>query len=224
MYPLFTIFLVFGLFTLIYMKRSSNDFNKSNEEFLAREREANSVRKQPLIDLNYIKPDLSSIPEIETTDEYILERLNTLKVLSGDETKIVNLSSFSNTELKIQYGVANLPILTEYDQNFTALCRVLYELGKRFYESNNTDIAIAFLELGISCGTDLKSHYTLLADIYEANMQYKEIVRLIHSAENINSALKGALLRDLKARLSDTNYSVDEPEKPLEDVSSTTEL
>lgn len=224
MYPLFTTFLIFGLFTFVYMRRSSSNFNKSNEEFLAREREANNVRKQPLVGLDYIKPDLSSIPDIETTDEYILERLNTLKVLSGDDVKIVNLSSLSNTELKIQYGVANLPALTEYDQNFTALCRTLYELGKRFYESGDTYTAKAFLEVGINCGTDLKSHYTLLADIYEENMQYKEIIGLIHHAENINSALKGALLRDLKARLSDTNYSIDEPEKPLEDIKSTTEL
>ena len=206
------------------MRRSSNDFNKSNEEFLAREREANSIRKQPLIGLEYIKPDLSSLPTIETSDEYILERLNTLEVLSGEDTKIVNLSSYTNTDLKLKYGVANLTILTEYDQNFTALCRCLYELGKRLYEADDKNAAKAFLELGISCGTDLKSHYTLLADIYEENMQYKEIVELIHHAENINSALKGSLLRDLNERLKDTNYSADEPKKPLEDIKSITEI
>jgi len=220
MYPFFTAFALFALFTFVMMKRGSNNFNKNKEAFLEREREANSVRRQPIKDLKYVNLNLSDLPSVETTDEYLMERLDTLKVLSEEDNKIVNLSSYTNTDLKIAYGVANLPILTSYDQNFTSLCRCLYELGKRFYESGDIKTAKSYLEYGISIGTDLKSHYTLLADIYEQNMQYKEIVGLIHSAENINSALKGSLLRDLNNRLKDTNYSADEIQKPLEDIST----
>lgn len=220
MYPIFITFVIFALFTFVYMNKTTNSFAKEKEAFLEKEREANSVRKMPLTDLNYISFDINNLPAIETDDEYIIERLHTLEVLSDENTKIVNLSAYTNTELKLKYGVANLNLLTEYDQNFINLCRCLYELGKRLYDSGDIEKAKAYLEYGIKCGTDLKLHYTLLADIYEQNIQYKEIVSLIKSAENINSALKSSLLKDLSKRLEGTNYSVNEEAPPLEDIST----
>lgn len=218
MYPIFTVFVIFALFTFIFMRRTSTKSITGAESFLEREREANSVRKQPLTDVQFVNVDIASLPVIETDDAYLLERFDTLKHLSDSETKIANLSSYSNTDLKFKYGVANLTILTEYDQNFTNLCRCLFEIGRRLFESGNVPAAKAYLEYGIECGTDLKSHYALLADIYEQEMSYDKIVDLIHRAENLNTALKGALIRDLKSRLEDTNYSADDPVKELENI------
>lgn len=220
MYPIFTVFVFFALFTYIFMRRSTNSFSKEKELFMEKEREANSVRKMPLTDPNYVNVDIDSLPKIETDDEYLLERLSTLNILSEGDNKIVNLSNYTNTDLKLKYGVANLTTLTEYDQNFTNLCRCLYEIGNRLFSAGDIDNAKAYLEYGITCGTDLKLHYTLLADIYEQNLQYKEIVKLIKNAENVNSALKPSLIKDLKKRLEDTNYSVDEEDAVLEDISS----
>ena len=220
MYPIFTVFVIFALFTFIYMNRSTSTLSKEKEEFLEKEREANNVRKQPITDLNYVKVNLEELPKIETDDEYLNERFNTLRVLSEEDTKIVNLSNYTNTDLKLKYGVANLTILTEYDQNFTNLCRCLYEIGRRLYDTGNQDDAKAYLEYGIKCGTDLKLHYTLLADIYEQNMQYKDIVALIKKAENINSVLKPSLIRELTKRLEGTGYTATEEEAPLEDITT----
>ena len=219
MFPIFFLFVIFALITFLYMNKSNNSLSKEKEEFLERERAANSVRKMPLTDLEYIDVDLSSLPKIETDDEYILERLNTLNRLASDDVKIANLSSYTNTELKLKYGVANLTLLTEYDQNFTTLCRCLYEISKRLYDLKDIEKANAYLEYGIICKTDLKLHYTLLADIYEENLQYKEIVSLISSAKTVNSALKTSLIKDLEERLKGTNYSADDEKTPLEDIS-----
>lgn len=201
MYPIFTIFFIFAIFTYIYMNKSNSSFSKEKEALFEREREANSVRKQDISNLPYINLDISSLPEVNSDDEYIKERLSTLNILSSEDNKIINLSEYTNTDLKLKYGVANLTILTEYDQNFTNLCRCLYELGKRLYESGDTDNAKAFLEYGIECGTDLKLHYSLLADIYEQNNQYDCISSLLEKAMNVNSALKQALIDDLSKRL-----------------------
>ena len=219
MFPIFFLFVIFALITFLYMNKSNNSLSKEKEEFLERERAANSVRKMPLTDLEYIDVDLSSLPKIETDDEYILERLNTLNRLASDDVKIANLSSYTNTELKLKYGVANLTLLTEYDQNFTTLCRCLYEISKRLYDLKDIEKAKAYLEYGIIYKTDLKLHYTLLADIYEENLQYKEIVSLISSAKTVNSALKTSLIKDLEERLKGTNYSADDEKTPLEDIS-----
>lgn len=201
MYPIFTVFFIFAIFTYIYMNKSNSSFSKEKEALFEREREANSVRKQDISNLPYINLDISSLPEVNSDDEYIKERLSTLNILSSEDNKIINLSEYTNTDLKLKYGVANLTILTEYDQNFTNLCRCLYELGKRLYESGDTDNAKAFLEYGIECGTDLKLHYSLLADIYEQNNQYDCISSLLEKAMNVNSALKQALIDDLSKRL-----------------------
>lgn len=201
MYPIFTVFFIFAIFTYIYMNKSNSSFSKEKEALFEREREANSVRKQDISNLPYINLDISSLPEVNSDDEYIKERLSTLNILSSEDNKIINLSEYTNTDLKLKYGVANLTILTEYDQNFTNLCRCLYELGKRLYESGDTDNAKAFLEYGIECGTDLKLHYSLLADIYEQNNQYDGISSLLEKAMNVNSALKQALIDDLSKRL-----------------------
>lgn len=219
MYPIFTCFAIFSLFTFLYMRRSSTKSLTGAENMLEREREANSVRKQPLTDLNYINVDLSKFPELNTEDEYLLERIKKLTALSDPDVKIVNLSAYTNTDLKLKYGVANITVLTEYDQNFTNLCRCLFEIGKRLHSANDIENALTFLEYGINCGTDLKSHYTLLADIYESQLQYGKIVDLIHSAKNINSALKDSLIRDLNSRLEGTGYSESDSKDPLEDVS-----
>ena len=146
MFPIFFLFVIFALITFLYMNKSNNSLSKEKEEFLERERAANSVRKMPLTDLEYIDVDLSSLPKIETDDEYILERLNTLNRLASDDVKIANLSSYTNTELKLKYGVANLTLLTEYDQNFTTLCRCLYEISKRLYDLKDIEKAKAYLQ------------------------------------------------------------------------------
>ena len=174
MFPIFFLFVIFALITFLYMNKSNNSLSKEKEEFLERERAANSVRKMPLTDLDYIDVDLSSLPKIETD---------------------------------------------EYDQNFTTLCRCLYEISKRLYDLKDIEKAKAYLEYGIICKTDLKLHYTLLADIYEENLQYKEIVSLISSAKTVNSALKTSLIKDLEERLKGTNYSADDEKTPLEDIS-----
>lgn len=49
---------------------------------------------------------------------------------------------------------------------------------------------------------------------------YKNIVGLIHSAENINSALKTPLIINLKKRLEGTNYSAEDDIAPLEDITT----
>lgn len=202
-----------ALFCFFFMKRTTRKSSFNSEEFFERERQANSVRKQPIDDLTYINVDLSIIPDIETDNEILTMAIKSLNALSTQ--KIVNLSDYSNTELKFKYGVANLPLLTEYDQNYTNFCRSLFDLGKELNNEGYTDNAIQVLEYGVTCGTDLKRHYMLLADLYEKKGRQDKIKELISSAENIKSLLKNSLINDLKAKLQqDTTL-----EEILEDIS-----
>lgn len=197
-FPFLTIFLIFATVTFVTMKRTSNNYKIEHEKYIERERLANSVRKQSIDDLSYISVDISNIPIIESDNERTIDLQKEISKLS--ELKIVNLSEYTNTDLKLMYGVANLPDLTEYDQNFTALCRLFYDLSRQYYNEGHIAEAKKLLEYGIKCGTDLNTHYLLLADIYENENRYDKIDELISYAENLKTLLKDSLIRKLKEK------------------------
>lgn len=195
-FPFLTIFLVFIIFLRIKLKASDKEQSRKKERFWQREYESNHIRKQDISSLPYIIVPINnfSIPEIE--DEQLNSLIKKLSELS--EQKIVNLSKYSNTDLKLKYGVANLPTLIAYDENFTELIRTLNALGNHLYQLNYVDQAQEILEFGISCGTDIRSNYVLLADIYRQTCQTDKISHLIDAANNINSLFKESILTYLK--------------------------
>ena len=40
-----------------------------------------------------------------------------------------NLNNCSNTDIKMEYGAANLAIMSEYDDNFIAMCKAAVKLA-----------------------------------------------------------------------------------------------
>lgn len=198
-FPLISIIAPAALVCFFYMKSSTRRASFNTEEFFERERAANSVRKQPITDLEYIQIDLTALPFKESENEILNDAQKMIKNLA--EAKIVNLSEYSNTDLKFKYGVANLPLLTEYDQNFTKLCRYLFDWARELRKEDSNDEALIVLEYGIKCNTDIKAHYMLLAEIYEERGQFDKIEELILSAQKLNTLLKNSLINDLKSKL-----------------------
>jgi len=198
-FPLISIIAPAALGLFIYMRSSTRKASFNTEEFFEKERQANSVRKQPITDIDFIQIDLDSIPFKDSDNEILTDAQNMIKILS--EKKIANLSDYTNTDLKFKYGVANLSLLTEFDQNYTQLCRSLFDMARELRKEGDNDSALKVLEYGIKCNTDMKSHYLLLADIYEERGQYDKINDLIQSAQGIKSLLKNSLIRDLEAKM-----------------------
>lgn len=195
------LFLIFVLFTLWFSfarKRSSFLQGKKLNNFWEKESNANNTRKTSLECLDYVTIplnllDLTSV----STDHLILEYSKTLKTLS--EKKIVNLTDISNTDLKLKYGSSNLPVLTEYDQNFTLLVQTLNHIGKRLFELDDINNAIIVLEYAVNCGSDISSTYKLLAQLYQDTNQSDKIASLIQSAKGLNSLMKNSIIQFLEA-------------------------
>ena len=124
---------------------------------------------------------------------------NTLQTLSGQ--KIVNFGTQTNTDLKITYGTASLPALTEYEQNFTTLCQTLTAYAGQLFELGHTDDARTILEYGISIGSDLSQNYLLLAKIYQSSGETERIRELLASAEQLDSLMKRSIVEKLTAML-----------------------
>lgn len=196
-FPIFTIFAtVFGIMC-IYMKNTTKKISIASEEYWERERKANSTRKQPLTDLTYVKIPLEAFPiGLVTGNERIDDCERQLQALS--ELPIVNLSEFSNTDLKLKYGVANITILSEYDQNFLQLVRVLHEYGKELMELGYEAEAETVLQFAILNGSDIKGSYLLLAGYYEKQGAYDKIELLMEQAEGLTSLMKNPIINALR--------------------------
>lgn len=191
-------FLIFSVIFFFALQRTKSIEAKREQEYWEREFRANSTRKKSLDDLNYIIiPDVLLNMSPENTNEEINGYISELNDLS--QTTIVNLTGFSNTDLKLKYGTANITVLTEYDINYTYLVTLLQKLAEKLYEENNPQLAIKVLEFAISTNTDVSKTYYLLAQLYNETGTPEKISSLIKQANNLNSLLKNTIVQTLKA-------------------------
>ena len=179
------------------LNKEQKESEKALREYFAREHQANRTRKQPLDDLEYVKIPFSFIPKSLLEDNAAVQDCHeTLERLS--DKKIVNFTGYSNTDLKFQYGVANLPTLMAYDENYTLYARTIYKLAKLYYENGYESNARILLEKAVESGTDITANYTLLASIYQTAGEQDKIFSLIKQTDSLRSASKTNIKRSLE--------------------------
>ena len=201
-FPILASFLIFIVIIAIFNKKTSKLQKKRNEEYWQRERASNFIRKKSLDNLEYISIPFSSFPMNVGADDEIIaschKDLNSLR-----DEKIVNFTGYTNTDLKMEYGTANITVLSQYDQNYTLFVRTLQEWGKRLYELGYHDEALVVLEYAVSTRTDISATYYLAASIYQEKGQTDKIKHLLFVADTLQSAMKGAIVRTLKESYPD---------------------
>ncbi len=111
--------------------------------------------------------------------------------------RLVNLGGKTNTELKLEYGAANLTELTAYDENFTNYIVYLNTLGEALMRSDRIQDATWVLEYAIGIGSDISFSYVNLASIYTQTERPEKIDELYKLAENINSLSKENIIQKL---------------------------
>lgn len=116
---------------------------------------------------------------------------------------MVNLTGFSNTDLKLEYGTANISDLTEYDQNYTVLIRTLQKWADILTEAGYVKESVALLEFAVSTGTDISRTYYMLADYYASRARYSEIDRLREVAKTLRSSNGEIIVRHLQESYPD---------------------
>ena len=214
--PLFTTIVLVAGFIFVFMKLTSSKPDTGIKSFNERERRANNTLRQPHDDLSFITVPVDDIPMPEpAVNEKCAALVAEIKRLS--QKKMVNLTGITNTDLKLTYGAANLPILTEYDQDFTSLCKALYDLGMEYKNAGREDDAITTLNVAINLGTDISGNYTALAEMYADKGLYVEIQRLISCAGNIRSLTRESTISKLQNILDSHTSAVirlsDEPDE-----------
>ena len=179
------------------MRKADKLYTKRNSAFWEKESESNNTRRKSLDLLDYIKIPVEQLPiHVLTNDTTVSACLDTLHRL--EQTKIVNLTGITNTDLKMQYGVANLNDLTEYDQNFTELVTTLQTWAKALYDADYITEASVILEYAVKIHSDVTATYLLLAKIYDQAGQIEKITELINKAGELNSLSKNIIARTLQ--------------------------
>ena len=194
--PIFLIFIV--LWVRYETQKNSRIETEDNQGFLERERQANFTRKADLTDLDYTVVPLDELPFAGSYDEvkssYSLpEGLSELtkseifdceqKIIALSHKKILNLGHMSNTDIKMEYGVANLQILIQYDENSSKLARLLAKWGKLLYENGEEDAAEKVLTYAVSCKSDIEDVFITLAKIYRNNGNELGISDLVEACQ-----------------------------------------
>ena len=194
-FPFLGLFIIFLSVAAYYRKRATAQQKKVTEDFWSREDQANQIRRKDISNLPYITIPLEKFPIGISDDEELTDYENDLKTLAS--RKILNLSHQSNTDLKLAYGPANLPALSEYDQNYTTLLRNLVAYADCLIKNGFKSEAVPVLEFGISIDSDIRANYTLLAELYKEQGKTAKIKKLIDKAASLDSMMRSAILEQL---------------------------
>jgi hypothetical protein len=127
--------------------------------------------------------------------EAIADIEKTLLSLKGK--RILNLTGKTSTDLKLEYGAANLSALSEYDDNYLLLVRTLQQYAEVLHSEGHTDDAVTVLEYAVNIGSDIKATYMLLADIYNERGLTDSIKSLIENASKLDSLMKQPIINAL---------------------------
>ena len=176
-------------------------------DFWKHELSANDVRRQSLDDLKYIsfvaEPFFPiNLLDAESCSTFLSNHPEVKDFLSRflflEQQKIVNLTEYTNTDLKYKYGVANLPALTEYDSNYNELITLLNNYGAILENDGYETQALTVLEYAVSIGSDISTTYLLCAKIYQNNKQWNELDQLKREAEIISTSRRDSIVRKLQ--------------------------
>jgi len=196
--PIFFILIVGTTLAIqIMMRKNKVDFKKDIEDIAERERKANLSRKKEIDKALYITPNPSVLP-IKTYDESKenkkIKKAQEIAVRKAHLTMIRFDEPISNTDLKLKYGLANLEIITMYEEHYNSYMQALTLWAELLIEKNNLIDAEKVLCEAINLKSDLSKTYMLLIDVYKKTNNSKKLQNIIKLVEKSNLKLKSKIL------------------------------
>lgn len=191
----FVLFIIFILVLRHNMKKTQKQSEKRLESYYEREQKANSVRKKSLdsvvlysIDLEKLPFGKKASPELVHIEEEI-KRLSTLPMAS--------FKGCDNTQLKLDYGTANLSTLIQYETTYNLMLDKLTEYSKTLLEMDANEEAMMVLEVAVDLESDKSHTYIELSNLYHrynpnALSALKELAedRHIHRKDQVLTHIK----------------------------------
>ncbi len=190
MFPFLTIFIIFCVVLSYYIKKGDASQKEVMDNFFEKERLANAVRKKDISQLNYITIPFEKIPQkLNTSTEK--------EFFSFAEKPMINFNGISNTDLKLQYGTANLEILSKYDTNYMDMIALLPAYVDELLAAGDYDTAQMLLEFAVDTKADSRKIYQQLTKIYKETNQSDKIQNLISASNELPGMIGTIIQRDL---------------------------
>lgn len=177
------------------LNKSKNLGESASSAFWKREEQANHTRNKPLDSLVYITVPLNDLPLETTTDPKLIELQSALTEIASE--KIINLSHYTNTELKLAFGTGNFNYLAQCDENYILLLKTLEELAAYHTKIGQIESAIVFYEYAVRCDSENVQTYVSLAKLYSLQDNTSKLISLRHHVEQSPYKNKAFLLRHL---------------------------
>ena len=189
--PILTICIVGFIVVFTYrLRKTSGDQREIERRFWERERKANATRRRDISNLEYINIPADLFPlNLGTETEKSLEALS--------QKQMLNLTGKSNTDLKLEYGLPNLEHLSECDDTFSELVRLLPEYVDELLEAGQKEDAQRILEFAVEIKADSRKIFNRLAQMYVDQGQDSRIDELIKIAQELDSLSKHVIISDL---------------------------
>lgn len=195
-FPIFFILFVIILGIMSYLRRKvTRAEDEKADAYWAKEREANMTPRQDLTQLDYITIPEQLLTAPADTDEETASCCERLRALSGQD--IVNFSGRTNTELKLAYGTANFPALSEMGDRYDTMLITLTMLGQKLTEQNHDREAMDVLSFAVQCGSDISEQYVMLASLYAKHHLTSELSKLRSSIDLLPEGKRQRLLARL---------------------------
>ena len=181
-------FVIFVLWMFYEQRKSQNKDKEASDAFWERERMANQTRKKDISHLPILHVEESELPLITTENESVLYYIDHIRKII--KSPMLDLSEYSNTDLKLAYGVGNFKVLLA----LTNLARACTEAG--LYSEAEQTFLLAF-----HYGSQKMTDYTSLADVYLHLEEPEKISALIRNVEDGPLPHKEALIQALEQKL-----------------------
>lgn len=192
--------LIFCVWFWYERNKVARKVNQNTTEFWKREEQANRTRKKDISNLPYVHVSPTQIPNVENASESIIESRN--QVLELLDNTMLDLSDYTNTDLKISFGVANFTNLSAYDNNYTNLLTALSTFARHLTEEKYFDAAKSVYQLSIEIGSKKSTDYCELAETYLALDEPGQLSSLIDSVSKNNDLPRQKLiLQKLREKL-----------------------
>ncbi len=198
--PIFLCFIIFSAWFFYESRKAAKKSQKKSDAFWAREEEANHARNRDISNLPMVTVERGQIPMPETSDE------NTLfyqkQVTASLDFPMMNLSGYTNTDLKLAYGAGNFKTLSDYDENFNNFLMNLSHLAKAYSQTGFSQEAIVCYQLALKIGSDKTTDFKALAKLYVDTGERSKIQELCHMAETSGHPRKEALRKELETMMA----------------------
>lgn len=193
-------FFIFLLWLFYEQKKHQKQAKTASDDFWAREEKANQTRKKDISQLPQIHIEESDLPCIETEDESVLYYIEQLKRII--KMPMMDLSEYTNTDLKLAYGVGNFKTLSDYDETFHNFLTDLSCLGRSCFRAGLYNEAIQTYEMAFRFGSTKLSDYEDLAGVYLAMDKSAKVSELIQKVETGSHPHKSSITAALKQKLA----------------------